>query len=247
MQNELADYNSNNIRTTFQNNTEYASFKDICRACILNATSELKKLQAATFAVNKIKIQHPEIWIETSIVSAWLKMAEIIVNTEEYDIAQSIINRFDKTEKQFSLPDISTIDGQIQMVKMYALQLEEKKRTDAALAIAGPKAEKYDQIVIKAKEGIGVAAFYRRFAFKYFVTEKDFCKFVDEELGWGWIAKGSKTRKAKIDAVRKGYVIDGISINHDTGQQFQQFPILPLGEEVLIKEIEKRFDQKKIG
>lgn len=247
MKNGLAEYNSNNIRTTFQNNTEYASFKDICRACILNAASELEKLRAATFAVNKIKIQPPEIWIETSIVSAWLKMAEIVINTEEYDIAQSIINRFDKTEKQFSLPDVSTIDGQIQMVKMYALQLEERKKLDAALAITGPKAEKYDQLVIKAKEGIGVAAFYRRFAFNYFVTEKDFCKFIDKDLGWGWIPKGSKIRKAKIDAVRKFYVIDGVSINHDTGQQFQQFQILPLGEEVLMKEIEKRFDQKKIG
>ena len=242
-QSELAYYNFNNIRTIFEGSTEYASFKDICRACILNATSELQKLQSSSFATNKIKLQYPEVWIETSIVPAWLNMSSITINTEEYDIAQAIINKFDKSNK-FSIPDMSTLDGQIQMVEMYALRLKEKKRMEENLAIVSPKAEKYDQLVTESKKGIGVAAFYRRFAHSYFKTEKMFCEFIDKELDWGWIPNGSKTRKAKIWAARKNYVTDGVSINLDTGEQFQQFQILPLGEEVLKKEIQERIGSK---
>lgn len=249
-QNEILHYDSDKIRTVFQNNSEWASFKDICRACILDARFESKKLQSASFSSDKIRIQGSEIWVETSIVSAWLKMAEIVINTEEYDIAQSIINRFDKTEKPFSLPDISTIDGQIQMVKMYALQLEERKRLDAVLAIAGPKAEKYDQLISVTDNGYGVQKVYDSLGIKYFTKITDFTQYLHDVLKWTKEQRGFQNkiyREGTKQAIIDGYVFSKLGEPDSTGRCHMQFYISQKGFDFLVDHFAMKFSQKKLG
>lgn len=239
--NELAYYNSEDIRE----NNNHADFIQICWKCSLNPKQELDKLQKTPFARGKIIIQGREVWIKNDIVKSWLSMANLEVGTEEYNNANSIISKFDTTIKQVGLPDFESDDCQIELYRLAISRIEENKKLKSQLAIVAPKAEKYDRIVLEAKEGIGVEVFYKRFAFKYFSKLSDFCKFIDEDFQWSYFPKNSTRRKPKTEAVKKGYVIDGTSQDPITGKMWPQFQILPLGEEVLRKEIE--FRKRQLG
>jgi hypothetical protein len=248
------EFQGRSIRKGMFNGIRYANVKDLCRELLLNANDERMRIDGNINLKGKHTFSNDGqgMWITLDGIPTWLLGCPFEPNSEEYDFAQYLIQRLQRSSSNQISIDPTDNNSLIAAIPKFLQLLQDKNEENIRLTQENQTLKKLTHNLedfLDTDNRFGIRAAYQNIGQKYFKTEREFASYIRDVLGWGKLDENMQKpeTKACIKFVRKGYVVNGIAPPDKKGICYPQFQILSKGMTELQRHFSEVFDRKQLG
>jgi len=248
------EFEGRSIRTGMFNGIRYANVKDLCRELLLNANDERMRIDGNINLKGKHTFSNDGqgMWITLDGIPTWLLGCPFEPNSEEYDFAQYLIQRFQRSSSNQISIDPTDNNSLIAAIPKFLQLLQDKNEENIRLTQENQGLKKLTQNLedfLDTDNRFGVESAYQSIGHKYLKNAKELGIYIRERLKWGFMDDRMKEPKMKPypEFVKKGYVVRGTAPTSKNGKNWPQFQITSKGMIELERRLIEDFGRKQLG
>jgi hypothetical protein len=248
------EFQGRSIRTGMFNAIRYANVKDLCRELLLNANDERMRIDGNINLKGKHTFSNDGqgMWITLDGIPTWLLGCPFEPNSEEYDFAKYLIQRFQQSSSNQISIDLSDNNSLIAAIPRFLQLIQDKNEENIRLTQENQGLKKLTHNLedfLDTDNRFGIVSAYNKIGHKYFKTYFELGKYIRERLGWGKMQeRAKKPRMIPVpEFVKKGFVIDDFAPESEEGINWPQFHITSKGMIELERRLIEDFGRKQLG
>ena len=248
------EFQGRSIRTGMFNGIRYANVKDLCRELLLNANDERMRIDGNINLKGKHTFSNDGqgMWITLDGIPTWLLGCPFEPNSEEYDFAKYLIQRFQQSSSNQISIDLSDNNSLIAAIPRFLQLIQDKNEENIRLTQENQGLRELThnlEDILNTDNRFGVESAFNFIGNKYLKSWKELGVYIRETLGWGKMETRAKKRRMKPvpEFVKMGFVIDDFAPESKEGINWPQFHITSKGMIELERRLIEDFGRKQLG